>query len=122
MVEAAAAAAEPAEESTRPRRRKAASQPTVENRAQPAAPARRPRSGRSDGPVAPLAARSIEHVAVARRAFVFFLERGAKHGHDVEDWLRAEREVREEAAARVVEGQVPVRRSRPAGSARAGAR
>jgi hypothetical protein len=36
---------------------------------------------------------------VARRAFVLFLERGAKHGHDVEDWLRAEREVLAEAAA-----------------------
>lgn len=31
---------------------------------------------------------------VAQRAFELFLARGGEHGHDVEDWLRAEREVR----------------------------
>jgi hypothetical protein len=32
--------------------------------------------------------------AVARRAFELFLARGGVHGHDVEDWLAAERELR----------------------------
>ena len=32
--------------------------------------------------------------AVACRAYELFLERGGEHGHDVEDWLRAERELR----------------------------
>jgi hypothetical protein len=32
---------------------------------------------------------------VAHRAYELFLERGGEHGHDVEDWLKAEREVRE---------------------------
>lgn len=32
--------------------------------------------------------------AVARRAFELFLARGGAHGHDVEDWLAAERELR----------------------------
>jgi hypothetical protein len=34
--------------------------------------------------------------AVARRAFELFLARGGVHGRDIEDWLRAEREVRGE--------------------------
>ena len=31
---------------------------------------------------------------VARRAYELFLARGGEHGHDVEDWLQAERELR----------------------------
>lgn len=31
---------------------------------------------------------------VARRAYEKFLARGGQHGHDVEDWLAAEAEVR----------------------------
>jgi hypothetical protein len=31
--------------------------------------------------------------AIARRAYELFLERGGTHGHDVEDWLQAEREL-----------------------------
>lgn len=30
------------------------------------------------------------HELIARRAYELFVERGFKHGHDVEDWLRAE--------------------------------
>jgi hypothetical protein len=30
---------------------------------------------------------------VARRAYELFLARGGEHGHDVEDWLQAEREL-----------------------------
>jgi hypothetical protein len=36
------------------------------------------------------------YARVARRAYEFFERRGADHGHDVEDWLEAEREVKEE--------------------------
>lgn len=32
---------------------------------------------------------------VAAEAYALFLERGGEHGHDVEDWLRAEQIVRE---------------------------
>jgi hypothetical protein len=32
---------------------------------------------------------------VAQRAYDLFMQRGAVHGHDVEDWLTAERLVRE---------------------------
>jgi hypothetical protein len=31
---------------------------------------------------------------VSRRAYEIFLERGATHGADLDDWLRAERELR----------------------------
>jgi hypothetical protein len=30
---------------------------------------------------------------VARRAYDLFVSRGGQHGHDVEDWLEAERQV-----------------------------
>jgi len=31
---------------------------------------------------------------VARRAYEFFLDRGGEHGQDLNDWFRAERELR----------------------------
>jgi len=31
---------------------------------------------------------------IARRAYQLFEERGGLHGHDVDDWLEAERELR----------------------------
>lgn len=33
--------------------------------------------------------------AIAARAFALYCERGGHHGRDVEDWLRAERELKE---------------------------
>jgi hypothetical protein len=35
----------------------------------------------------------------AERAHELFLKRGRIHGHDLEDWLQAEREIREELQA-----------------------
>ena len=35
------------------------------------------------------------HEAVARRAYELYLDRGAEPGRDMEDWLRAEAELRE---------------------------
>ena len=35
--------------------------------------------------------------AIARRAYELFLARGAEHGHDLDDWLQAEREFAEAA-------------------------
>jgi len=34
------------------------------------------------------------HQDIARRAYQLFEARGHQHGHDIEDWLRAERELR----------------------------
>ena len=31
---------------------------------------------------------------IARRAYDLYLARGCEHGHDVEDWVQAERELR----------------------------
>ena len=35
------------------------------------------------------------YARVARKAYEVFEGRGADHGHDVEDWLEAERQVKE---------------------------
>jgi hypothetical protein len=43
---------------------------------------------------------------IAMRAYQRFVERGGEHGHDLEDWLAAEEELRARIAA-------PPRRSRP---------
>ena len=42
---------------------------------------------------------TIEHSSflteeIARRAYEIYLARGGQHGHDVEDWLQAEHELR----------------------------
>ena len=36
---------------------------------------------------------SMTDDAIARRAYDLYLARGCEHGHDVEDWLEAEREL-----------------------------
>jgi hypothetical protein len=36
---------------------------------------------------------------IARRAFELYCARGCENGHDVQDWLQAERELREATAA-----------------------
>jgi hypothetical protein len=35
----------------------------------------------------------IPHETIARRAYELFLARGSEHGRDLDDWLRAEREL-----------------------------
>jgi hypothetical protein len=37
--------------------------------------------------------------AIATRAFELYCERGCQNGRDVEDWLQAERELRETASS-----------------------
>ena len=51
----------------------------------------------------------VEHLAIepthedtARRAYELFEDRGGEHGHDWEDWLQAERELREQGVVGVV--------------------
>ena len=36
----------------------------------------------------------VTHGEIARRAYDLFLARGCEHGHDLDDWLQAERELR----------------------------
>lgn len=40
---------------------------------------------------------SADESDIARRAYRRYEERGFEHGHDVEDWLEAERDVRDES-------------------------
>jgi hypothetical protein len=44
----------------------------------------------------PLPDRRVEvtHGVIARRAYELYTARGREHGHDVDDWLQAERELR----------------------------
>ena len=37
--------------------------------------------------------------AIARRAHELYLQRGGEHGKDVEDWVRAEKELSDEPVA-----------------------
>jgi hypothetical protein len=60
----------------------------------------RPRRRRSDNVVAmhsrdqTTLPSQIDHDEIASRAYEIFCERGRDHGHDVDDWLLAERELR----------------------------
>lgn len=47
-----------------------------------------------------------EREAIEARAYGFFLERGAGHGKDLDDWLRAEREIGEEMAEAALEADL----------------
>jgi len=44
-------------------------------------------------PAEPVAPATPTPEAIAARAYELFLERGGAHGADVDDWLRAEREL-----------------------------
>jgi DUF2934 family protein len=40
-------------------------------------------------------AAAMTHRDVTRRAYELYEERGGEHGHDLDDWLQAEREVQD---------------------------
>jgi hypothetical protein len=51
---------------------------------------------------------------IARRAFELYCARGYENGHDLEDWLQAERELREATASpSAPSAYTKARRSRP---------
>ena len=53
----------------------------------------------ADRPPKSLAQRpSGTNTDVARRAYDLYLARGCEHGHDVDDWVQAERELRPSSA------------------------
>jgi hypothetical protein len=43
--------------------------------------------------------RNVLETDIARRAFELYCDRGCEDGHDVEDWLNAERELRDESSS-----------------------
>ena len=60
----------------------------------------RSRDVRSDAPDPASPSPVVSHDVIARRAHEFFVQRGGTHGHDLEDWLAAERELREGSAGK----------------------
>lgn len=63
-------------------------------------------TGEIASPVARLAA-TPTHDEIARRAHQLYEARGGEHGRDVEDWLRAERELQERMRRDVLGGEGP---------------
>jgi hypothetical protein len=51
-------------------------------------------------------AREPTHDDIARRAYQLYEERGAEQGRDWEDWFKAERELRQVAAPRLIDSIV----------------
>lgn len=49
-----------------------------------------------------LQAATVSDRDIARRAYDLFLARGREHGHDVEDWCQAERELNGTAGPLIV--------------------
>ena len=45
----------------------------------------------------PLSLSSLNHADIAQRAYALFLASGAMHGRDVEHWLQAESELRDQS-------------------------
>jgi hypothetical protein len=63
---------------------------------------------------APSSAAAPSNTDIALRAFELYCARGCQPGHDVEDWLQAERELHEAPTIPPVRNRrAPSRRSRP---------
>lgn len=58
-----------------------------------------PRSASRRSSAAPSPRPSASPEEIARRAYEHFVARGREHGHDLDDWLTAERELTAQAAA-----------------------
>lgn len=54
-----------------------------------------PRLIRKSSRAAPAPQAMVPHETIALHAYWLFLERGCVHGHDLDDWLTAERELLE---------------------------
>jgi hypothetical protein len=70
--------------------------PKTEKPAKTARPrtVRRKANGSGDAnPVTADARMTVPEFEIARRAFEIYCERGGAHGHDLDDWLRAEIEL-----------------------------
>ncbi len=53
----------------------------------------------AESPAAVAFASEVSESDIARRAFELYCARGCQDGHDVDDWLSAERELREAATS-----------------------
>lgn len=61
------------------------------------APEPEPRTERAESGAAPAPDAAPNRDEIAQRAYEIYRERGGTHGTDLEDWLRAERELRDAA-------------------------
>jgi hypothetical protein len=52
-----------------------------------------------ESPTAVVVASGVTESDIARRAFELYCDRGREDGHDVDDWLIAERELRDVASS-----------------------
>ena len=50
-----------------------------------------------ESPIPMVIASSVREGDISRRAFELYCDRGREDGHDVDDWLTAERELRDAA-------------------------
>lgn len=63
-----------------------------------------PKTGKSPArrtaasPITTAPASPLTHEAIATRAYELFLQRGAGHGRDFDDWVAAERELQSSAS------------------------
>ena len=76
----------------------------------PASP-RGPRLVRKPTRTASTKPTAVPHEQIAVHAYWLFLQRGCVHGHDVDDWLKAERGLQELAASMASAGSVAGARS-----------
>jgi Protein of unknown function (DUF2934) len=51
--------------------------------------------------------KTISREDIERKAFQIYMVRGRQHGHDVDDWLRAEKEVNESCGLHGSHGSNP---------------
>jgi hypothetical protein len=58
-----------------------------------------------ESPTAVVVASGVSESDIARRAFELYTERGCEDGHDVDDWLKAERELRQAASSSAAESR-----------------
>ena len=61
---------------------------------------KQPRRKRAPVSKRPLIASEPTQEEIERRAYELCLARGGAHGHDLDDWLQAERELREQRPSR----------------------
>jgi hypothetical protein len=57
----------------------------------------------------------VTHEAIAQRAYQLFCQRGQVHGHALDDWVRAEHELRDDRATTAAERLRGSCRRSPAG-------
>ena len=72
--------------------------PTTRKKTSASASATKEIAPKKKAPVSKVTAIGVSHEEIARLAHKFWAERGRQHGHDAEDWLRAEQELRGKAS------------------------